>query len=154
MALADLVVDGLDLREERIGVVGKRVLRAPEGELPAGSQHPMGFPVRSGRIDPVPRRRGIDELVRLVLAIPVLERDDVDVEWATGQGDARLLGEVRPQLHSDNGESAIEERSCRLAGRAADLEQAGARFELAQRYQVIEELVRIGGARSVMETRR
>jgi hypothetical protein len=64
-ALADLVVDILDLCEEGVEVLGKRVLRRPESQMPGGAQDGMRRRIRQGRVKPVPRHGGIDDVESL-----------------------------------------------------------------------------------------
>jgi hypothetical protein len=70
MALADRVIDLLDLGEEAIEAGGERVPGAPERQVAAGPQEPVRLAVADRRIDPVPGRRGVDELERVRLALP------------------------------------------------------------------------------------
>jgi hypothetical protein len=63
-ALADLVVDVLELAEERVAPGGDYVFRRPEGEVTTGTQQVPGLPVLHRRVDPVPGRRGVHQVKR------------------------------------------------------------------------------------------
>ena len=140
VALADLVVHLLDLGEERIEAVGERVQRAPEREVAAGAQQPVRLRVaqRSGRSSATPsrRRRGRSSGV----AVPRLERRDVDRRPAGRRGSGARARRVARRARRRRREAALEQRPRRLAGRAADLEQPRARLEPGERDQVVEEL--------------
>jgi hypothetical protein len=58
--LADLVVDFLELFEERVAVVGNDVARTSQREVAAGFQEIGCLGVALSRLDPVPRGRGED----------------------------------------------------------------------------------------------
>jgi hypothetical protein len=103
VALANRVIDLLDLGEEAIEACGERVPGAPERQVAAGSQEPVCLAVADRRIDPVPSRRGVDELERLGLAVPSLERRDVDLNRTAGQVAARPPRELRAHLDADHG---------------------------------------------------
>src|SRR5262249_58130326 len=92
VAFTDGVVDLLDLREERVVVDGKGVLRAPERELTGRSQQLMCLAVADRRVDPVPCGRGVDKVELVALALPDLERRDMDFGRHPGQVGARKLG--------------------------------------------------------------
>lgn len=64
-SLTDLVVDLLDLDEERIPVVGDDVLCSPERELAPRSQCFGGLHAADTRVDPMPGRGGEDQIERL-----------------------------------------------------------------------------------------
>src|SRR5439155_24790944 len=90
---------------------------------------------------------------RRVSLLPAFERRhvDLDVEWL--EVEARPLGELCAELDADDGVAALEERAGRLAGRAADLEQAVAGLEIGQRLEVVEQGRRIGRPGRVVEVR-
>ncbi len=111
----------------------------------------MGLAVPDRRIDPVPSGRGVDEVERFGLALPGLERRDVDFNRQAGQVAARSLHEVCAHLDADHREAALERRTRRFAGRAANLQQASAGFELRKRDEVVEQLLRIRGSRRLVQ---
>jgi hypothetical protein len=69
---ADLLVDLLDLAEERITAVGKHVRLLPDGQVPARPQRLPGPPVPDPRIDPLPGRSR-EHQADLLLRPPILE---------------------------------------------------------------------------------
>src|SRR6266508_1868178 len=81
IALPNCVIDLLDLGEEGIEASGERVPGAPERQVAAGPQEPVRLAVADRGIDPVPSRCGVDELKRFRLALPSLERRDVNLNW-------------------------------------------------------------------------
>ena len=122
--LADLVVDVLDVAEERVAAVGEDVGRLPEGQVPAVAQEVERPLVPDAGIDPVPGRRRHHEVERRAgRRPPVLERPMHDL-------DIRILGERRPstgrqlgsQLDARDPKAALGERPRRLPRRRPDLE--------------------------------
>ncbi len=124
--------------------------RGPEREVPARPKESVSLAVANGGIDPVPGGGRVDEIERFRLAFPRLEGRDVDLGGQAREVLARAGRELRSQLDADNAKAAREQRPRRLAGRAADLEQARARLELRERDQVVEELLRIIRPRGVV----
>jgi hypothetical protein len=98
------------------------------------------------------RRRRVQTC--LGLAVPRLEPFDLDLDREAGQVAACLLGELRAHLDADDGEAALEQRTGRLAGPRADLQQPVAGLEVGQRDEVVEQLIRVRGPRRVVKTRR
>jgi hypothetical protein len=114
-------------------------------------QQAVSLAIPDRRIDPMPCGRGVDEVERLSLALPLLERLDVDLDGEARQVAARPFGEVGSQLHADDREASLHQGSRRLAGRAADLQQAVARLEAGHLDQVVEEFVGVFRASLVVE---
>src|SRR6266576_6599606 len=91
--------------------------------MAAGPEQVMGLAVSDLRVEPVPRISGEDEVESPGLTLPLLERRRVDLESAARQIAACVRGELLAQLDADDGETAVEQRTRRLARFAADLEQ-------------------------------
>jgi len=70
--------------------------------------------------------------------MPALERLHVNLYRHPGKVAPRLLCELRAKLDAHNGEFAREQWARRLAGCAADLQQARARVERRQLDEVVE----------------
>jgi hypothetical protein len=141
----------MDLGEERIEALGKRMECAPERQVTIAPQQPVCLAIPDRRVDPVPRRRGVNEIERSRFALPRLERLDVDLDGQARQVSAPTLGEGGSQFHTDDREASLQRRASRLAGRAADLQQTITRLESAQLDQVVEELVGVLGTSSVVK---
>jgi hypothetical protein len=62
---ADLVVDVLDLVEERVAALGEHVSRRPDGQVAVGPQRVPGSLIADRRVDPVPGRGRVHEPVGL-----------------------------------------------------------------------------------------
>src|SRR5579884_1708166 len=150
VALADGVVDVLDLGEERVEARRKAVMGGPEREVTAGTQEAMRLRIADRGIDPVPGRRGVDEVEAARLPLPLLERAAVHLDVETRERSPRMRGERLAELDADDPEAALGERPRRLAGGAADLEQPVARLEAGERDEVVEELGRVRRARRVV----
>ncbi len=99
----------------------------------------------------VERDDGVEELAR---RIPVLERRGHDLDLGVRRELAPSeLGEVGAQLDREDREAALGERTCGLAGAAADLEHACARLQAGQLDEVVEHLRRRDGPRVVVAFR-
>lgn len=79
MALADRLVDLLDLGEEGIEACRERVQGAAKSQVAARSQQPVRLSIATGGVEPVPGGRGVNELERPRLAFPILEGRDVEL---------------------------------------------------------------------------
>jgi len=121
-AFADLVVDVLDLAEERVAAVGKHVLRRPHGQVTARAQRLPGPPVTDGRVDPVPGGGRVHQAGRLG-RLPVLELALYHLDRVSGQVLAGDRGQLGAELDAGDPETAPGQRAGRLAGRAPHLEQ-------------------------------
>jgi hypothetical protein len=95
--LADLVVDLLDLLEERIAPIGEHVLGRPKRQVPAGPQRLPGPLVPHPRVDPVPGS-GREYQAHRLIAGPVLEPPRYHLDVGTGQVPAGHRGELAAQL--------------------------------------------------------
>src|SRR5262249_60107969 len=84
--LAYLVVDVLDLGKERVAAVRQHVRSLPEGQMAAGTQQFPGSLVPDRWVDPMPGRRGEDQVVgrRPVGWPPGLVRADDDRRVSEG----------------------------------------------------------------------
>jgi hypothetical protein len=71
--LADVLVDRLDLGEERVEAQGKGMGCLPDGHVPAGAQHRVGLGPPHRRVDPMPRGGRVHEVVRTRHPGPRLE---------------------------------------------------------------------------------
>ena len=134
--LADLVVDVLDLPEERIAAVGEYVLGRPQGQVPAGPQRRPGPLVAHGRVHPVPRRGREHQAGRLIRP-PVLELFLDHRDRPASQVPPRRRGQLVAQLHAGDPEAAPGQRQRGLARRAADLEQPVAGLQPGQGHEVV-----------------
>jgi len=137
-SLADLVVDVLELAEERIPARGEHVLRRPEGQVTTGPQRLPGPPVADGRVDPVPGRRRVHQAERLTRR-PLLELALHHVDAEPGQVLAGQRGQAGAQFDTGDPEAAPGQRAGRLARRAPHLEQAVARRQPGHGDQVVEQ---------------
>ena len=151
--LADLVVDVLELAEERVAAVGKHVLGRPEGEVTAGAQGLPGPSVPHGRVDPVPRGGRVHQGERPGRR-PVLERRPHHLDLEARQVLPGHRGQAGAELDAGDRETAPGQRPGRLAGRAAHLEQAITRGQPGQRDQVVKQGAGIVGSDPVVALRR
>jgi hypothetical protein len=152
--LADLVIDLLQLVEERVAVVGDHVARPPQREVAARLQG-VGRPaVAHSGVDPVPRGRGEDQRERFAHRGPVLEAclDHLDVLAHQVRPRGRREGSAR--LDAGDAEPALRERTGRLAGGAADLQQARACRQTGDPEKVVVKLARIVRPSSLIQLRR
>jgi hypothetical protein len=143
-SLADLLVDLLDLIEERITPIGEHVLLGPQGQVPAGPQCLPGPLVPHTRVDPVPRRGREHQADRLV-GPPVLESslDHLDIE--PGQVPAGHRGQLGAEFHAGDAESSPGQRQRSLARGAPHLEQPIPGPQSGQRHQVVVQRLGIVG---------
>ena len=150
--LADLVVDGLDLLEERVAGGRQHVHRRPERQVPAGAQELPRPAVAHRRIDPVPRGGGDDRVVRRRVGRPPrleVRLDDLDV-GEPGQIAAGGGREGGPELDAGELQAAGRERARRLARGAADLEHPIALGEAGAAAELVKEGPRVLGPRPVV----
>ena len=75
----------------------------------------------------------------------------MDFNRKAGQVAAGSLRQLRAHLDADHREAALEQRTRRFAGRAANLQQASAGFELRKRDEVVEQLLWIRGSRRLVQ---
>src|ERR1700730_6872468 len=129
MAFADRVIHLLNAGEEGVKVGREGMDGAPEGEVTVGPQELMNLAVADGRIEPVPGGCRVDEIEAFWLAIPGLERSDMDLDRQSGQLPASARRELRSQLDAHDRVSALQQRPCRFPGRTPDLQQPIARPE-------------------------
>jgi hypothetical protein len=147
--LADLVVDVLDLTEERITPVGEHVPLRPDGQVSAGTQRVPGQVVPDRGVDPVPGGGREDQAHRL-RGPPFLEPPLDDLHREPGQVPAGDGGQLRAELDARNAEAPPGQRESRLARGTAHLEQMVAGRDRGQGDQVIEEAFRVVGAGPVV----
>jgi hypothetical protein len=134
--LVDLVVDVLDLPEERIAAGGEHVLGRPQGQVPAGPQRRPGPLIAHGRVHPVPRC-GREHQAGRLLWPPVLEPFLDHRDRPAGQVAPRRGGQLAAQLHARDPEPPPGQRQRGLAGRAADLEQPVAGLQPGHGHEVV-----------------
>ena len=133
---ADLVVDVLDLLEERVAAVGKGVLGRPEGEMTAGPQRLPRPLVADGGVDPVPGGGRVHQAER-VRRPPLFERGPHHLNLEPGQVLPDHRGQLRAELDAGDPVAAPRQRAGRLAGRAPHLEQVVARRQAGQRDEIV-----------------
>src|SRR5215469_16997104 len=89
-ALADLVVDVLELAEERVAVRGEDMIGPPDRQMAARPEQSPGLPVPDSGVDPVPCCRREDEVEMLQAGwLPVLECLPADLH-------ERILSQIAP----------------------------------------------------------
>jgi hypothetical protein len=98
IALAKSFIDILNLGEERIEAVRECVLRGPERQVPSRAQQGVSLLVADLGVDPAPGGRGVDQVEALRLALPGLERRDVNLDRHAGEIATGHVGEPRAQL--------------------------------------------------------
>lgn len=120
-----------------------------------GAQQIPGPLVAHRRVDPVPRRGGEDEAVTGSRGRPPgLEVSLDDLHPGEGrQVQPGQPGQPRPGLHAGNQEPAAGERSGRLAGRAAYLQQPVAGNQAGQPDQISEEFRGVARPRLLVDLR-
>ena len=136
--LADLVVDLLDLLEERIAPIGEHVPLRPKRQVPAGPQRLPGPLVPHPWVDPVPgcgREYQADRLI----AGPVLEPPLHHVDVETGQVPAGHRSELAAQLQAGNTEPPAGQRQRGLPRSATHLQQPVTWRQPGQGDQVIKQ---------------
>ena len=121
---ADLLVDLLDLVEERITPVREHVLLLPDGQVPARPQRFPSPPVPHARIHPVPRG-GREHQADRLRRPPVLESPLHHLDVEPGQIPARHRGQLAAQLHARDPEAPPGQRQRGLARGAARPPAAG-----------------------------
>jgi len=117
---ADLLVDVLDLLEERIASIRKHVLLRPQGQVPAGPQRLPGALVPRSRVDPVPRsgrEHQADRFARPPVLEPSLQHFDIEPSHVP----AGHRGELAAQLQAGDAEPAPGQRQRGFPGGASDL---------------------------------
>jgi hypothetical protein len=137
-SLADLVVDVLDLLEERIAAIGEHVLLRPQRQVPAGPQRLPGPPVPDTGVHPVPgrgREHQADRFVRPPILEPSLHHLDVE----PSQVPAGHRGELAAQLQARETEPPPGQRQRGLSRGAPHLQQPVTRRQPGQCDQVVEE---------------
>ena len=155
LPFTDLLVDLLDLAEERVTPVGKHVQGAPEREVAARAEHLPGAAVADGRVDPVPGGRRVDQVEPLARAgPPLLEPPLDDLGVQPGQVAARGGGQVRAEFDAGDPETAPGQRDGGLAGPAAHFQQVVARSQPGDGDELVEELSRVVRADLVVAPRR
>src|ERR1041385_6112542 len=118
-ALTDLVVDVLDLGEERVPAVWPHMLGVPEGEVAARRQGLPGPRVADRRVDPVPGGGGVHEVEPGPgRGPPVLEASLDHLPLAAREVPASGRSEMRPRLHAGDPEPAPSQGQGRLASGA------------------------------------
>ena len=143
-------VAGLDLGEERLVPAGD-VMGGDGREEAARSESVGDLADAHGRVDPVERGRGQDEIERLRRERPVLERrvDHVDRgeagEVASGEG-----GQVGTELHGDDPTAPLGQRPRGLPCAGPDLQHPGAGPDRRQLGQVVEQPRRVARPRPVV----
>ena len=147
--LADLVVDVLDLPEERIAPVGEHMRARPQGQVPAGPQRRPGPLVAHGRIHPVPRRGREHQAGRLP-RLPVLEPSLHHLDREPGQVPPRRRGQLAAQFHAGDPEPPPGQRQRRLARRAPHLDQPVTGLQPGHGHQVVVQCLGIIGPRPVI----
>ncbi len=155
-SLTDLVVDVLDVAEERVAVRRDHVDPFPEGQVAAGPQQLPRLAVPDLRVDPVPRGRGEDQVeCRVGGRAPGLEvRGDHRHPLEPGEIAPCLAGERRAQFHASDLKTAPRERDRRLPAGTADLEEPGTRFERGHGHESVEQFFRVLRTRLLIERRR
>ena len=140
--LTDLVVDLLDLLEERVAAHRAHVVGAPEREVPVRPEHLVGPPVAHVGVDPVPRRRGVHEVEGVLPRRPGLERARDHVHVRVRREPATRLGR-QPLAELDGRDATAEpsQRQGRRAGATPHLEQSRARADPGRGDQRVDELV-------------
>ena len=127
---------------------------AEQRHPPAGAQHVVRSPPADRRVDPVPRRRGHEDVEAPAAVVPLLERRrlDLDVREA-GEPPAGERGHAGARL--DGGHRAPErgQRARRLAGAAAHLEHRRPLVHAGDGDEVREQLVGVGRPHPVVELR-
>ena len=136
--LADLLVDLLDLLEERIAPIGEHVPLRPKRQVPAGPQRLPGPLVPHPWVDPVPGRGREYQADRLI-AGPVLEPPLHHLEVETGQVPAGHRGELAAQLQAGNTEPPAGQRQRGLPRSATHLQQPVTWRQPGQGDQVIKQ---------------
>ena len=102
-SVPDPVVNGLNLAKERVTVVREDVGGTPERQMSSRFEQLRGLVGIPIWVQPVPCRRGEHQVEVSVLVPPIIERGvDNDHIGQTSQVPGRLLGQVLPQLQSDN----------------------------------------------------
>ena len=148
--LPDLVVDVLDLTEERVTALGKHVSRRPDGQVTAGPQRLPGSRVTQAGVDPVPRGSRVHQSVWLT-RLPFLELALHHLHRPSGQVLAGGRGQFGAELDAGDPETPPRQRAGRLPRRAPHLEQAVARREAGQGDEIIEQGLGIVGSHPVVE---
>src|SRR5580704_11154015 len=155
LPFTDLVVDLLNLAEERVAATGKHVQGAPEREVTARAEHLPGAAVADSRIDPVPGGRRVDQVKPLARAgLPLLEPPLDDLSVQAGQIPACGGGQLRAELDAGNPETAPGQRDGGLAGSAAQLQQVVAPGQPGDGDELVEELSRVVRADLLVAPRR
>jgi len=106
----------------------------------------------NGRVDPMPRRRGHEDIEAPPAVVPLLERRILDRDVAEGgEPLASERGQARTAL--DGGHRVPErcQRACRLTGTAAHLKHRGPPVHAGDGDKVGEQLVRVAWPHAVIE---
>ncbi len=151
-SLADLVVDVLDLAEERIAAFREHVFLRPQGQVTAGTKRPPGLLVPDARVHPVPRRGREDQADRPI-GRPVLEPSLDDLHRESGQVPARGGRELGAEFDTGDAEAPPGQREGRLARAAPHLEQVIAGLEPGEGHEVVEQGFGIVRACPIVEFR-
>src|SRR5258708_5657389 len=151
--LADLVVDVLDVTEERITAIGEHVRGAPHREVPAGAQHLPGPLIPHRRVDPVPGGRGEHEVeAAFGCWRPALEGalDDLHA-GKPGEVLPSHRGQPGSDLDAGDPKAAPGQRDRGLARGAPDFQQPVTGPEVRQAHQLVVQLFRVIGPRLLIE---
>ena len=117
-----------------------------------GMEHLMRPAPADGRVDPVPRRCGDQDIEAPSAVVPLLERRILDPGVGeSGEPLASDRGHARAGL--DGGHRAPKrcQRACRLTGTAAHLKHRRPSVHAGDRDQIGEQLVRVGRPHAVVE---
>jgi hypothetical protein len=147
--LTDLVVDVLDLAEERVPAVGVHVFRRPGSQVAAGPQRLPGPLVADARVDPVPGGRRVHQAERFG-RLPLLELVPHHLHIEPGQVPPRHRGQFGAEFHAGDAEAAPGQRTGRLARCASHLEQVIWRCQAGQGDEIIEQGLGVAGTHPVV----
>jgi hypothetical protein len=148
--LADLVVDLLDLLEERIAPIGEHVPLRPKRQVPSRPQRLPGALVPHPWVDPVPRR-GREHQADRFARPPVLEPFRYHFDIEPSQVPAGDRGELAAQLQAGDTEPAPGQRQRGLARGAPDFQQPVPGRQPGQRDQVLEQGLGVIGPDPVVD---
>jgi hypothetical protein len=106
------------------------------------------------RVDPVPRRRGHQDIEASTAVVPLLEARRLDGDVAEGGGPlAGECGHVRTRLDGRHGTSEHRQRPRRLTGTAAHLQHRRPLVQAGDGDEVREQLVGVSRPDPVVELR-
>src|ERR1700723_25668 len=152
MGLADRLVAFLDLSEEGIESIGKRVTIVHDCEYAARLQNARGLSVAHLGIEPMPLRGREHHVDPGLARLPRFERRINYLDTREGFEIAtRDSGEILAELDAHDAASATRKMTRRLSCAASKFQHCGIVRETSKREQVVEDLLRVIGTSLVVQ---